>query len=78
MGEIAEDMVNGFICAQCMQPLPTQTFTQSYCHDCEKDYAGYKKQVSKQKKDSEKVSCHICGKKVSGAGMSQHFRDKHR
>lgn len=79
MGEIADMMIDGTLCEGCGVHLDDEPAGYPRrCADCQKDertsniHAG---PVALAK--SQKVKCHICGKRVSPEGLKQHKDAKH-
>lgn len=67
MGEIADMIMDGTLCAGCGEYLERgwgDGFPR-YCRGCA------------PKETSEKVACPICGRKVKAVGLEQHKRDTH-
>lgn len=75
MGEIAEMMLDGTLCAGCGGYLKGDgEGFQRYCHDCksERGSGGHMRT-----KVVAKAKCPTCGKLVKKTGISDHQRDVH-
>ena len=76
MGEIAEMMLDGTLCAGCGVFLngDGDGFPR-YCTDCQRP-SSYKPTRCKRE-TREKVSCPTCKKRVNAVGLADHMRDAH-
>ena len=79
MGEVAEMMLEGTLCASCGVYLGRDNGYPEYCHDCEKENAVAKKAERRAAYIAPvaKVKCPMCGKKVKHNGINDHQRDSH-
>lgn len=73
MGEVADMMLEGTLCAGCGVYIGRGDFgIPQYCEDCKGDYPT-------EKPKREKIKCPKCGKRCSGKqGLSDHDRDAHK
>lgn len=71
MGEIADMMLDGTLCAGCGEYMggAGDGFPR-YCSGC----GGMAFSAPSQK---QKANCPTCGRKVKAVGLSQHMRDAH-
>lgn len=70
MGEIAEMMLDGTLCAGCGEFLSeTPAGYPVYCDGC--------KEPERAVAKTAKVKCPECGRMVKEAGLHDHKRDKH-
>lgn len=69
MGDIAESMLDGTMCAECGTYLGGGEGYPVYCSYC----------APRQRPAaiSAKVPCNICGKRIKKAGMKDHMRVVH-
>lgn len=74
MGEIAEMMLDGTLCACCGDYLGDDDGwgIPSYCPGCEPDF------VQEEPKKKKKVKCKHCSRTVTPNGMSDHVHDVHQ
>ena len=75
MGEIANDIIDGFLCQMCMCVMhdhksPGHPRT---CRECNKESA-----YVHTHHHTNKVKCPVCGKKVKEVGLANHQRDSHK
>jgi hypothetical protein len=80
MGEIADMMLDGTLCAGCGEFLGEDAGYPVYCLRCAKDLPGDNFQSPKYKprqQTAPKVKCDVCGKKVKASGLADHKRDTH-
>lgn len=82
MGEYADMMIDGDVCASCGVCLPGQGqgFAR-YCRDCQPTKAERKaeniaRHIAGQAR-KKKASCPTCGRRVRDIGMADHQRDAH-
>lgn len=76
MGEIAEMMLDGEMCAGCGEWLGESYGFPQYCSFCHGD--DEPKIFDGELRSTKKIPCDICGKRVhKGNGLRQHIRDKH-
>lgn len=79
MGEIAEMMLDGTLCAGCGELLGDPTDSEPagypiYCSACGDDYD----EPDDERADQALVKCQECGKKCKGErGYLDHYRAKH-
>lgn len=74
MGEIAEMMLDGTLCAGCGGYLKGDgEGLPRYCHDCN----GERGSGHMRTKAASKVKCPTCGKLVKKTGLPDHQRDAH-
>lgn len=66
MGEIADAILIGRICQQCLQPFAVD---QGYPQDCLRCRAANAPDL--------RLSCPVCQKRVKPGGLPQHVRSKH-
>lgn len=70
MGEIAEMMLDGTLCAGCGVYLYGASHGEPrQCRDCRRQ-AG-------QPHPTERVPCKTCGRRVKFVGLKDHMRDAH-
>ena len=80
MGEIADAMLDGTLCAGCGEYMGSDAGFAQYCSkDCEPD--GYGDDVDMfpktRKQLRAKIPCPQCSKKVRPFGLDHHIRDVH-
>lgn len=83
MGEIAEMMLDGTLCAGCgdfMSDDPPGY--PCYCRDCGRDQKAERKKATAAAHElhmsrQKKCKCPTCGRKVKEVGLSDHMRDAH-
>ncbi len=90
MGEIAEMMLDGTLCAGCGEYLGESTDLPTYCADCAKDMKqdgrmvkgtgvghGFYDLGKRPDPLKPKVKCKICGRRVKDIGLANHMKDAH-
>ncbi len=79
MGEIADMMLEGDLCAQCGSYIDEEGgdgFPRYCSKQCEQD-AGVHIDMRSLRR-GPKVPCPTCKRKVSSIGLAQHHRDAHK
>lgn len=77
MGEIAEMMLEGDLCAGCGVYLAGEGCgVPRYCSHCKREARALKDQPP-VKPGSNKTACKVCGRHVKLAGIQDHQRDAH-
>lgn len=78
MGDVADMMLDGTLCASCGEYLWRDTGYPVYCRGCQKDQnASAHKGVLQRHQEIKKVNCPTCGKRVKAIGLADHQRDAH-
>jgi hypothetical protein len=78
MGEYAEMMLDGTMCASCGEFINTGNGFPTYCRSCEKDQrAAAHKTLLAHQTERKKVQCVKCRSWVKAIGLDDHFRDAH-
>ncbi len=72
MGDIADMMLDGTICQGCGDHIGDGDGFPVYCGSCDNEMDFFQPQ-----KQSEKVSCPHCKKKVKAAGLTMHIKAVH-
>ena len=76
MGEIAEMMLDGTLCACCGEYMGSSNDFPTYCGGCAPDFetppSKFDRPISRKK-----VRCDICGKGVKKTGLAMHKAAKH-
>lgn len=73
MGEIAEMMLDGTLCAGCGVFLNDEPQGYPcYCRDC-----GSPQRTLPKQPPAKKCKCPTCGKRVKEVGLNDHMRDAH-
>ena len=68
MGEIADMMLEGTLCANCGEYMGDAGYgVPRYCVGCD----------DRLQLHESKVKCTTCGRKVKAVGLQQHMRDAH-
>lgn len=82
MGEIADMMLDGVLCAGCGAAIDGEE--SGYPRYCSKRCAGehdaaneHRMQVKVVRGQANKVPCPTCGRKVKAVGLADHQRDAH-
>lgn len=79
MGEIADMMLDGTLCASCGDYLGDDTGFASYCIGCEpKSRRPLFSAKGGDGRNPNKTNCKTCGKRVKKAGLADHMRDAHK
>lgn len=85
MGEIAEAMLDGTLCAGCGEFLGSDAgypVMCAYCRRAERSepripsFSRYKVKPS-PRAEAGKIACPVCQKRVKAAGLGDHVRDVH-
>jgi hypothetical protein len=71
MGEIAEMMLDGTLCACCGDYIGDDDGFPMYCDECAPHFQ------PEPVKPAQKTACNQCGKRVKLAGLADHQRDVH-
>lgn len=72
MGDVADMMLDGTLCACCGVYIGEDAGYAIYCPDCAGDF-----EPDYWRPAKEKVKCSICHKRVKEIGLADHMRDKH-
>lgn len=70
MGDVADAMLDGTLCACCGVYVGDSAGYAVYCSDCAGDF-------NYRTPSKDKIKCVICNKTVKQVGLQQHMRDKH-
>lgn len=77
MGEIADAMLEGDLCAGCGVYLHGESNgVPRYCRDCKRD-ARQLREHPPIAPGSNRTACKTCGRRVKLAGITDHMRDAH-
>jgi hypothetical protein len=81
VGEIAEMVIDGCMCQDCMCFIGDGVGYPRRCASCESEYnraqKAMRKAANKAKPVRRKVACQICGKRVWESGIPNHVKDAH-
>ncbi len=89
MGDIADMMLEGTLCEGCGVYMGDECGFPRMCKGCAKDaredgltvrktgLGGYQATTSEAYKESLKMNCPICKKRIKKAGLADHQRDTH-
>ena len=78
MGETAEMMLDGTLCACCGEYLGGDDGYAIYCAGCAPDFEPYFEPANVPARHDRDSLCKRCGKKLRGQhALQQHIKDKH-
>lgn len=77
MGDIADMMLDGTLCAGCGEYLGSEFCVLSYCSGCENPNLPKKPAKAGGLVKLPRVKCAQCERWISPRGMQKHIHDKH-
>lgn len=78
MGDVADMMLDGTLCASCGEYLGLDTGYTVYCKGCQKGQNAIAHKGTLQRhQEIKKVSCPVCNRRVKAIGLADHQRDAH-